>query len=61
MFNRLRKERKALVVKEKIMQSATSPMRGPWTPMSLLAHDGPDLPAETIDLAAPSFVGGIAI
>src|ERR1700730_6980139 len=63
MFSRFRNERKALVVKEKMMQSTARPMRGPCTPMSLLAHEAPRRAsgADAVDSAAPSFVWGFAI
>src|SRR6478672_11729735 len=56
-FSRFRNERKALVAKENTTPSTTSPIKGPCTPMSLLAKAAPrDTGGEIVGAAeAPSF------
>src|SRR6516225_1378594 len=65
MFRPFRTEKKApLVENEKNMQSTTRPIRGPCTPISLLAHETPGCAAGDGGLglvAAPSFIWGLAI
>src|ERR1700688_4567999 len=62
MLRTFRKDKKALVVKEKMMQSATRPMSGPCTPISLPAHEAPNFAPGTVGLVVALSLGwGVAM
>src|SRR6202142_4376023 len=57
MLRRFRKEKKTLVVKEKTTQSATRPISGPCTPISLPANEAPNFAPGTVGLVAALSLG----
>src|ERR1700761_2753011 len=57
MLRTLRKDKKTLVVKEKMTQSATRPMSGPCTPINLPAQEAPNFAPGRVGLVAALSLG----